>query len=144
MARRYARLREALRDAASRSSSTRNSCPKLQDALLDAQFSCVKSQSHGRRDDRHGIPTGRPQRGRQRDARLARSQVREGVRLWRANADERERPVLWRYWLDCRKRAASPSFTRAGTSELLRDAVKQDGTARAWGDGLRRAAERIR
>ena len=143
MARRNPRLREVLQGRRLTKLEYAQQLPKLQDALLDAQFELREKKSRAVAMIVTGIPT------------AGRSEVINELLGWidpkfvrvfgygEPNADERERPVLWRYWLDLPEKGRIAIFHAGWYGELLRDAVKQDGTARAWGDGLRRAAERI-
>ena len=116
--------------------------PKLQDGLLDAQFELRKSRARGGGADRHRHPGRRPQRGRERVARLARSQVRRGVRLPEPNEVERERPTLWRYWRVMPPKGRIAILHAGWYEEFLRESVLDTGIVRR--PSVRREVERIR
>src|SRR4030095_3520058 len=100
MARRNPRLREVLQGRRLTKLEYAQQLPKLQDALLDAQFELREKKSRAVAMIVTGIPT------------AGRSEVINELLGWidpkfvrvfgygEPDADERERPVLWRYWLD--------------------------------------------
>lgn len=118
--------------------------PKLQDSLLDAQFTL--RQSH-----RHAvvlIVTGIPAAGRSEvvnellgwlDPKLT---VVYGFRA--PNAVERERPPLWRYWRLMPARGRLAILHGGWYQDLLRASAKVGPRALARPANLRRGIERVR
>jgi polyphosphate:AMP phosphotransferase len=138
------RLQQALKGRHLTKLEYEQQLPPLQDRLLDAQFELRTQKSRAVALVVTGIPA------------AGRSEVVNELLGWLdpkfvtvfgygdPNVVERDRPVLWRYWLDLPEKGRIAIFHAGWYHELLRDVVKRVGTARTWNGDLRRAAERIR